>query len=73
MLLENNLLELTLLDRAWEQREHTSPLSKERVLGQQCEHQTGSENRGKSMNEKNLRLAACTEPKCKRLQRGHRD
>ena len=30
-----------------EQREHTSPLSKERVLGQQCEHQTGSENRGR--------------------------
>ena len=45
VLLENSLLELTLLDRAWEQREHTSPLSKERVLGEQCQHQTGSENR----------------------------
>lgn len=73
VLLENSLLELTLLDRAGNRENTHHPLKRERVLGQQCEHQTGSENRGKDLSEKNLGAGMQRAQVQRSFQRGHSD
>lgn len=54
------------------ERTHITPL-KRTGAGRAVSASDRIREQRQSLNEKNLRLAACTEPKCKGLQRGHRD
>lgn len=73
MLLENSLLELTLLDRAWGQKGHQHPESRLR-----WQHQAGADGtRAETASEQELwRLAAQVEPEEQRASEdmgtGHR-
>lgn len=63
VLLENSLLELTLLDRAWAQRTHTPPLKSRAGAGSLWVKGSATIGEQKpSLNEESSRLAAQAEP-----------